>query len=86
MGYPKKVFFEDCFFLAGENVYEPGEDTYLIAEKISVSSDDIVLDMGTGCGIWGWLCAPGRGRKTSAGERMPCWRGTLKRGPCQTNN
>jgi release factor glutamine methyltransferase len=57
MGYPKKVFFEDYFFLVGENVYEPGEDTYLIAEKISVSSDDVVLDMGTGCGILAIIAA-----------------------------
>jgi release factor glutamine methyltransferase len=51
MVYPKKVFFEDYFFLIGENVYEPSEDTYLIAEKISVTTTDVVLDMGTGCGI-----------------------------------
>lgn len=57
MAYPKKAFFEDYVFLVGEHVYEPAEDTFLIAEKMTVIQDDTVLDMGTGCGILAVLAA-----------------------------
>lgn len=57
MVYPKKAYFENCCFLVGEHVYEPGEDTFLLAEKLLVNKDDIVLDMGTGCGILAVLAA-----------------------------
>ena len=33
MVYPKKVYFEDHIFLVDEPVYEPAEDTFLLAEK-----------------------------------------------------
>jgi release factor glutamine methyltransferase len=51
MVYPKKVYFKDYVFLVDEHVYEPAEDTFLLAEKMRVEEDDAVLDMGTGCGI-----------------------------------
>jgi release factor glutamine methyltransferase len=51
MVYPKKVYFKDYVFMVDEHVYEPAEDTFLLAEKINVTEDDAVLDMGTGCGI-----------------------------------
>ena len=57
MFYPKKVHFEDHIFLVDENVYEPAEDTFLIAENINVTEDDTVFDMGTGCGILAALAA-----------------------------
>jgi len=57
MVYPKKVYFEDHVFLVDEHVYEPAEDTFLLAEKMEVSEDDDVLDMGTGCGILAVLAA-----------------------------
>jgi release factor glutamine methyltransferase len=57
MVYPKKVHFEDHVFLVDEHVYEPAEDTFLIAEKMTVTEDDTVLDMGTGCGILAVLAA-----------------------------
>jgi len=57
MVYPKKVYFEDHVFLVDEHVYEPAEDTFLLAEKMEVSEDDAVLDMGTGCGILAVLAA-----------------------------
>jgi len=57
MVYPKKVHFGDHVFLVDEHVYEPAEDTLLIAEKMGVEEGDTVLDMGTGCGILAVLAA-----------------------------
>jgi len=57
MVYPKKAYFGDHVFLVDEHVYEPAEDTFLIAEKMRVKEDDTVLDMGTGCGILAVLAA-----------------------------
>jgi release factor glutamine methyltransferase len=57
MVYPKKAHFEDYVFLVDEHVYEPAEDTFLIAENMNVEEDDAVLDVGTGCGILAVLAA-----------------------------
>jgi len=57
MVYPKKVYFKDYVFMVDEHVYEPAEDTFLLAEKMTVEEDDAVLDMGTGCGILAVLAA-----------------------------
>jgi release factor glutamine methyltransferase len=57
MVYPKKVYFKDHVFLVDEHVYEPAEDTFLLAENMRVEEDDTVLDMGTGCGILAVLAA-----------------------------
>lgn len=57
MVYPKKVYFENYVFDVDENVYETAEDSFLIAEKIVVTENDTVLDVGTGCGILAILAA-----------------------------
>jgi 16S rRNA (adenine1518-N6/adenine1519-N6)-dimethyltransferase len=56
-GDSRKTFFGDCTFLVSSDVYEPAEDTFLLAENLVVEADDVVLDMGTGCGILGILAA-----------------------------
>ncbi|PVX25498.1 MAG: protoporphyrinogen oxidase [Candidatus Bathyarchaeum sp.] len=43
--------------MVSEHVYEPAEDTFLIAEKLAVTETDTVLDIGTGCGILAVLAA-----------------------------
>lgn len=53
----KKRFFNDYVFYVLENVYEPAEDSFLLAENLRVNKTDFVLDMGTGCGILGILAA-----------------------------
>jgi release factor glutamine methyltransferase len=53
----KKVFFADCEFSVFDDVYEPSEDSFLLAENLQVGKGDHVLDMGTGCGILGVLAA-----------------------------
>jgi release factor glutamine methyltransferase len=57
MVYPKKVFFRDYAFIVDEHVYEPAEDTFLIAENMTITEDDAVLEIGTGCGILALLAA-----------------------------
>jgi len=53
----KKVFYNDLVFYVLQDVYEPAEDTFLLAENLAVREDDLVLDMGTGCGILAVLAA-----------------------------
>jgi release factor glutamine methyltransferase len=57
MAYPKKAFFKNHVFLVDEHVYEPAEDTYLIAENMKITQDETVLELGTGCGILAVLAA-----------------------------
>jgi release factor glutamine methyltransferase len=57
MVYPKTAYFGDHVFLVDEHVYEPAEDTFLIAENMKVTEDDMVLEVGTGCGILAVLAA-----------------------------
>ncbi len=53
----KKIFFENHAFYVLKDVYEPAEDTFLLAENLVVNQNDVVLDVGTGCGIIGILAA-----------------------------
>lgn len=53
----KKVFFGKYVFVVSGEVYEPAEDTFIIARDLSVSRGEKVLDMGTGCGILAVLAA-----------------------------
>lgn len=52
----KKVYFRDYIFHVYENVYEPAEDSFLFAENLAVKKE-VVLDVGTGCGILGIIAA-----------------------------
>lgn len=49
----KKVFYGDLHFDVCEEVYEPAEDTFLIADVLdqTAAQGETVLDVGTGCGI-----------------------------------
>jgi release factor glutamine methyltransferase len=47
----KMTSFADYKLLVSEHVYDPAEDSFLMAENLTVKRGDCVLDMGTGCGI-----------------------------------
>jgi len=55
----KRVFYDDLAFYVFEDVYEPAEDTFLMAEILAqtVKESDTVLDIGTGCGILAIIAA-----------------------------
>ncbi|MCW4034532.1 MAG: class I SAM-dependent methyltransferase [Candidatus Bathyarchaeota archaeon] len=62
MVYPKKAYHNDCVFLVDEHVYEPAEDTYLVADRLDVAEKDVVLEVGTGCGILAIIAAKKAGK------------------------
>jgi release factor glutamine methyltransferase len=51
----KRVWFGNFKFDLVDDVFEPSEDTFLFAENLDVKEGDVVLDVGTGCGILGIL-------------------------------
>ncbi len=59
---PKRACFGKYVFEVCENVYEPAEDTFLLARNLSVKKGEKVLDMGTGCGILAVLAAEKAGQ------------------------
>lgn len=54
----KLLTWEKYTFRVFDGVYEPAEDTFLLAENLNAKFGDAVLDMGTGCGILAVLSAP----------------------------
>jgi len=55
----KRVFYDDLVFEVFEDVYEPAEDTFLVADSLAqiVKEGDTLLDVGTGCGILATIAA-----------------------------
>lgn len=55
----KHVVYEDLSFEIWEDVYEPAEDTFLIADALKQVAQprNTVLDVGTGCGILAIIAA-----------------------------
>jgi len=47
----KMISFADYKLLVSEYIYDPAEDSFLLAENLTIRRGDRVLDMGTGCGI-----------------------------------
>jgi release factor glutamine methyltransferase len=66
----KRIFFDDYVFDVFENVYNPSEDSFLLAQNLSIKKGDLVLDMGTGCGIQAVLAAQ-KARKVVATDINP---------------
>ncbi len=57
MKFLKRIFFKGHTFQVCREVYEPAEDTFLLAENLTLNGGERVLDVGTGCGILGILAA-----------------------------
>ena len=55
----KQVFYDDFTFQVFKDVYEPAEDTFLVANCLVqiVKEGDMLLDIGTGCGILAIIAA-----------------------------
>ena len=53
----KRAWFKELRFDITEDVFEPSEDSFLFAENLDIQADDVVLDLGTGCGILGIAAA-----------------------------
>lgn len=53
----REVFYGGLSFIVFDGVYEPAEDTFLVARNLVVNSGERVLDVGTGCGILAILAA-----------------------------
>ncbi len=51
------MYYKEKAFKVAENVYEPAEDTFLLADNLGARKGERVLEFGTGCGLLAILAA-----------------------------
>lgn len=51
------MYYRGRAFRVDPGVYEPAEDTFLLADNLDVRSGERVLELGTGCGLLAILAA-----------------------------
>jgi len=64
------VYFKSKAFRVDPSVYEPAEDTFLLADNLDARPDEYVLELGTGCGLLAILAAE-TGAKVTATDTNP---------------
>jgi len=52
-----EIGYNGGIFKIGSGVYEPAEDTFLLADNLDARSGECVLEIGTGCGLLAILAA-----------------------------
>jgi len=62
----KKVYFNSLSFIVDEGVYEPSDDSFLLAKNCPNAQGD-VLDVGTGCGIGAIVACAANGKNRAIG-------------------
>ncbi len=72
--------FHDVKINTCNGVYEPAEDSFLLAEAIEVESGDFVLDLGCGSGFLGLVAAKTAGRVLSVDINPAALECTLENG------
>jgi len=53
----KTVVYKDIILEISEQVYEPREDSFLLAEQLNIKKGMNILDIGTGSGLQAIICA-----------------------------
>jgi len=51
------VYYKNMAFRVDPDVYEPAEDTFLLADNLDVRRGELVLELGIGCGLLAILAA-----------------------------
>lgn len=51
------IFYKNMMLVVEPGVYEPAEDTFLLADNMDVCGGEYVLELGTGCGLLAILAA-----------------------------
>jgi release factor glutamine methyltransferase len=55
---PAKTFqYQDLVIELSPKVYDPAEDSFLLLESLQITHQDVVLELGTGCGFLALACA-----------------------------
>jgi release factor glutamine methyltransferase len=77
-------YYKDCAFNMSTGVYEPKEDSELLADNLRIEKGDCVLDMGCGSGIQS-IVASRKAKKVLAADINPQAIETARRN-AETNN